>query len=250
MLRSKTFSKILAVAAALAVWQIAAVSVGSDLLLVSPIKVLLRLATIWREPGFFASVGYSFLRISVGFFAAFVLAFVLAVLAGRFPIVETILWPYVVTIKAVPVASFIIISLIWLNTSQLAVFISFLMVFPILYTNVLQGVKSTDSNLREMARVFRVPYGKRFAYIELPSLKPYLLSGCSAALGMSWKAGIAAEVIGMVTGSIGNRLYEAKIYLQTADLLAWTVVIVLISVLFEKVVLRLLKAAFAAWEAR
>ena len=240
----------MAVAAALAVWQIAAVSVGSDLLLVSPIKVLARLATIWREPDFFASIWYSFLRIAGGFAAAFVLAFALAVLAGRFPVVETILWPYVVTIKAVPVASFIIISLIWLTTSQLASFISFLMVFPILYTNVLQGVKSTDPNLREMARCFHVPYGKRLAYIELPSIKPYLLSGCSAALGMSWKAGVAAEVIGMVSGSIGSRLYEAKIYLMTADLLAWTVVIVLVSVVFEKAVLRLLKAAFAGWEAQ
>ena len=58
---------------------------------------------------------------------------------------------------------------------------------------------------------------------------------------MSWKAGVAAEVIGVVGGSIGEKLYEAKIYLQTGDLLAWTVVIVALSALFERAVLALLR---------
>ena len=178
------------------------------------------------------------------------LGVLLAVAAGRLRVLEMLLWPYVTAIKSVPVASFIIICLIWLNTSQLAVFISFLMVFPVIYSNTLQGIRSADPALLEMARLYRVPFSRRLGYIYVPQVKPFLLSGCSVALGMSWKSGVAAEVIGVVGGSIGERLYESKVYFQTADLLAWTVVIVICSVGFEKLVLWLLRRCFAAWEGR
>ena len=124
------------------------------------------------------------------------------------------------------------------------------MVFPVIYSNVLEGIRSTDRELLEMGQVFRIPWGRRLLYIYLPHLKPFLFSACSVALGMSWKSGVAAEVIGVAAGSIGEKLYESKIYFMTEDLLAWTVVIVLISVLFEKLFLRLMKAAFDRWEAR
>ena len=123
-------------------------------------------------------------------------------------------------------------------------------VFPVIYSNTLQGIKSADGALLEMARVYRVPFSRRLGYIYAPQVKPFLLSGCSVALGMSWKSGVAAEVIGVVGGSIGERLYEAKVYFQMTDLLAWTVVIVVCSVGFEKLVLWLLRRCFAAWEGR
>ena len=176
------------------------------------------------------------------------LAFVLALAAGRWPVVEVLLRPYVLAIKAVPVASFIILALIWMRTSALPLFISFLMVFPILYTNVLAGLRSADGQLLEMARAFRVPWRRQLHSILLPAVEPFLLAGCAAALGMSWKAGVAAEVIGVVAGSLGERLYDAKIYLQTADLLAWTVVIVALSALFERLVLALLRRGFRRLE--
>lgn len=242
--------KCIAVALALLVWQGAAMAVGLDLLLPSPWPVACRLWSVWREPGFFATVSFSLLRISGGFALGLVLGVLLAVAAGRLRVLELLLWPYVTAIKSVPVASFIIICLIWMSTRQLAVFISFLMVFPVIYSNTLQGIKSADGALLEMARVYRVPFSRRLGYIYAPQVKPFLLSGCSVALGMSWKSGVAAEVIGVVGGSIGERLYEAKVYFQMTDLLAWTVVIVVCSVGFEKLVLWLLRRGFAAWEGR
>ena len=193
--------------------------------------------------GLFPYGAFSLLRISGGFGLGLVLGVLLAVAAGWLRVLEILLWPYVTVIKSVPVASFIIICLIWLNTSQLAVFISFLMVFPAIYSNTLQGIRSADPALLEMARLYRVPFSRRLGYIYVPQVKPFLLSGCSVALGMSWKSGVAAEVIGVVGGSIGERLYEAKVYFQMTDLLAWTVVIVVCSVGFEKLVLWLLRRA-------
>lgn len=250
MQKLKKLEKIVAVAAALAVWQAAAMLLGHDLLLVSPVKVILRLGTIWREPGFLPAIGFTFWRIVAGFFSGFLAGTLLAVLAGRFHIVEVLLWPYMVTIKSVPVASFIIVCLIFFSSSTLSIFISFLMVLPLIYQNVLQGIKSADRQMLEMAKAFRVPWHRKLFYIDLPSLKPFLLSACSVALGLSWKAGVAAEVIGVPDGSIGEMLYQSKIYLDTDDLFAWTVIIILASFLFEKLFLWLLRRIFAWMEGR
>jgi len=229
---------------ALGLWQIAAMTVGQDLLLVSPLKVAGRFCSILQEDGFWAAVGFSMIRIVRGFLLAFLSGILLAIVAGRFSFVESLLWPYVVTIKSVPVASFIIISLIWLKGEQLTVFISFLMVFPMIYSNTLQGIQATDPKLLEMAGLYRVNWGRKLLYIYMPSVKPYLSAACSVSLGMAWKSGVAAEVIGVVNGSVGEKLYESKIYLMTADLLTWTVVIVLASLIFEKVFLKLLSLVF------
>ena len=188
------------------------------------------------------------MRIASGFLLALAAGSLLAIIAGRYSFAEMILWPFIATIKSVPVASFIILCLIWLSSKNLSVFISFLIVLPIIYQNTLQGIKSTDKKLLEMAAVFRIGLFRRLKYIHIPNIKPYLISACSVSIGMSWKAGIAAEVIGIPDGSIGKRLYEAKIYLNSGDLFAWTTVIVAISIAFEKLFLFLLKKAYVLLE--
>lgn len=233
---------------ALLVWQLAAASLSSSLLLVSPLRVLERLCGLVREPQFYAAVGFSFVRIVAGFLLGLGCGTLLAVAASRWHLAEVLLWPYVTVIKTTPVASFIILCLIWLDSSSLPVFISFLMVLPIVYANMLEGIRQTDQKLLEMAKLFRVGAGRRLLYIYLPQLRPYLITACSVALGLSWKAGIATEVIGIPDGSIGERLYEAKVYLNSADLFAWTVVIIAVSIAFEKLFLWLLRAGYRRLE--
>ena len=165
----KTWQRAGAVVLALSVWQAASWAVGSALLLPGPVTVLGRLCALAVTATFRRAVAFSFCRIAGGFALALVLAFVLALAAGRWPVVEVLLRPYVLAIKAVPVASFIILALIWMRTSALPLFISFLMVFPILYTNVLAGLRSADSQLLEMARAFRVPWRRQLHSILLPA---------------------------------------------------------------------------------
>lgn len=239
--------KAAAVALALCLWQAAAMALHS-FLLVSPLKVLERLTVLVRDAAFYRTVGFSLLRIAAGFALGFGGGALLAVAASRCRTVETLLWPYITVIKTTPVASFIILCLIWLSASNLSVFIAFLMVLPIAYSNLLQGIRQTDPALLEMARVFRLGFGRRLCFIYLPQLKPYLLSAATVSLGLAWKAGIAAEVIGIPDGSIGERLYEAKVYLNSADLFAWTVVIIAVSVLFEKLFVLALRAGYARLE--
>lgn len=238
-MKRMTWQRIGAAALAVLVWQAASMAVGSALLLPSPAAVLARLAALLPDGGFWRAVWFSFCRIAGGFGAALVLGTALAFAAGRWPVVDVLLRPYVLAVKSVPVASFIILALIWLSSRTLPLFIAALMVFPPVYLNVLEGIRRTDASLLEMARVFRVPFSRTLRGVYLPQVLPYFRSAVSAALGLCWKAGTAAEVIALSSGSIGEKLYNAKIYFQTADLFAWTAAIVLISAAFEKLFLLL-----------
>lgn len=248
MKNREKYEKAFAIAFALLVWQLLAAAIGKSILLVTPFEVMVRLTELIVTKDFLSSVMFSFVRIVSGYLLALAAGSTLAALAVRHHLAEVLLWPFMTAIKSVPVASFIILCLIWLSSGSLGIFISFLMVLPIIYTNMLHGLRSTDRKMLEMARIFNVTRLRRLKYIYLPQLKPYIVSACSVSIGLSWKAGIAAEVIGIPAGSIGERLYEAKIYLDSADLFAWTAVIVAISVLFEKLFLHLIKVSYARLE--
>ncbi len=224
----------------LAFWQITAMLVHNSIMLVGPLEALRALWTLLPSADFWRSVLGSFGRISIGFLSAFAAGVLLGSLAYMMPILEEILEPFMLFLKSVPVASFVILALIWAGSRNLSVVISFLVVLPVIYVNTIAGLKSTDRKLLEMAEVFRMPVWRRICFIYLPALVPYLLSGCRIALGMSWKSGAAAEVIGLPEHSIGEHLYMAKVYLETADLFAWTFVIILISAGFERLALLLL----------
>ena len=233
------------------VWQLIVVclekrsgtSMGGSLLVASPYETGKTLFALVQTPEFWKAVGGSFRKIAAGFLLAVAAGVFCAVVASMSALVRALLSPVLRLIKAVPVASFIILALFWLSSSRnLSVLISFLMVLPVIYTNVLQGIESTDSELLEMASVFRISRAKRLRYIYLPAVLPYFVSACSVGLGFCFKSGIAAEIIGLPQNSIGERLYEAKLYLLTEELFAWTAVIVLVSVVFEKTVMLLVKA--------
>ena len=231
----------------LAVWQIAAVWTDNHILLVGPVQVLRTFVQNMMKPDFFRTVFCSFARIGLGFFLALCVGFMLGAASYRFPFMQELCEPVMVTLKSIPVASFVVLLLIWFGSPRLSFFISFLIVFPNVYVNTIAGLKSADVKLIEMARVFGVGRMGRFFYIYRPALMPYLISCLKISLGMSWKSGVAAEVIGLPDYSLGERLYMSKIYLDTAGLLAWTLMIILISFLFEKAVLWCVKK-FSEWQ--
>ena len=223
------------------VWQVATAIVHQDILLVSPGAVLVRLAELVATAGFWGTVWYSFARIVAGFLLAALVGVLAAALAASTRAVDALLTPLVTAMRSTPVVSFIILVLMWANAGQLAFVISFLMVVPIFYTNVLEGIRRRDHSLLEVAAVFRVPLLRRLPAIDVPAVLPYFIAACRIGVGFAWKSGIAAEVIGLPQGSIGERLYQAKIFLSTADLFAWTVVIVVVSFAFERLVVALLE---------
>lgn len=224
----------------LIIWQAGAVLVGNSILFVGPAEVIHALFSFLPQLHFWMSVFTSFWKITAGFFLAFFGGMFIGCLAFFFPLLQEFLSPLLIFMKSVPVASFVILALIWMGSGNLSVLISFLVVFPVIYVNTLAGLAGADSKLLEMARVFHLTRWRKWCCLYWPSLLPYLASGCKTALGMSWKSGIAAEVIGVPDNTIGEQLYLSKIYLNTAELFAWTLVIILVSMGFERTFLFLL----------
>ena len=237
----KKIRSILIICIWIALWQFAAAAIRNPIIFVGPWKTLQALVSQIFNLDFWQTVFSSLSRISLGFSSAFCLGILLGAAAGHFSLFRDFLEPAIGLLQSVPVASFVILALIWIGSENLSVLITFLVVFPVIYRNVLEGIHQVDHQLLEMARIFRLGPWKRLLYLYRPALMPYLLTGCRISLGMAWKSGVAAEVIGVPAHSIGEKLYMAKIYLSTAELFAWTFVIILVSRLFEKAFLWFLK---------
>ncbi len=231
---------LLAVVFWVGVWEIVSRSIDNKILLASPLEVFLTVIELGQTSEFWQAIAFSSLHILLGFVMALALGTVLAVLSHGIGVVRGLISPLMKVVKATPVASFIILVLVWFNSENLSTYISFLMVLPVVYLNILQGLRAADEKLLQMAKVYRLSYLRRIRAIYLPSVVPYLISAVSIGIGFGFKSGIAAEVIGTPVRSIGRSLYEAKLYLMTKEMLAWTLIIILISVLFEKAVLWLI----------
>lgn len=240
--------RVLAVAFWIAVWQGGSLAVGSEILVASPARTFGALLSLLREGAFYRAVLGSLMRICAGFALALALGIALGALSFVVGWVRALLHPVVSVVKATPVASFVILALIWISSKNLSIFISFLMVFPIMYENMLAGLESADAKLLEMGQVFHLSRMARIRAIYLPAAYPFLLSAARLSLGMCWKSGIAAEVIGQPRQSIGAELNQAKLFFNTPDLFAWTVTIIVVSVVFERLVLCGIRALMRRWE--
>ena len=226
---TRYLQRILAVLFWLLLWQIASMVLNKSFLLVSPLEAGKRFLELVFTAGFWKATGGTMLRIMCGFFLAVAAGILLAAASASREWVRVFLAPLVTVIRTVPVVSFVILALILISSRYLCVLISFLMAFPVIYENVLKGILQCDPALLEMAGVFGVSGKNRLLWIYIPGVFPYFRPAFSTALSFAWKSGIAAEVIGMPTGSVGERMQQAKIYLASADLIAWTIAVVLCS---------------------
>ncbi len=239
----KVIKKILIVCIWLLLWQLVAIVIHNKILLAGPVETLGSLQRMAGEAEFWNSLKSSYLHIMLGALIGIVLATAFSALGFKYEIVKDILSPVVTAIKAVPVASFIILVLIWIGSENVSTVVVALVVFPVMYIGINNAFASADKKLLEMAYVYRMPGFNTFRYIYLPVLIPGIKSALSVAIPMGFKSGVAAEVIGQPLLSMGNGLYKAKIYLDTGDVFAWTIVIVLVSFVTEKLFLFLVSLA-------
>ena len=224
----------------LGVWQLAAflldVRTGGhgEILLPAPLAVVQRLGVLMGQGAFWLAAGVSLGRIFVGFLWGTAVGTAAAVAAALLAPADWVLSPAIKVVRAVPVASFIVLVLLWApTTSMVPVIVAGLMVLPVLWGNVGKGIVQTDLKLLEAAKVYRFGRGKTLRLVYLPSVLPYFASGCATALGLAWKAGVAAEVLCQPKPAIGTQLHRARITLETPDLFAWTLVVVALSFLLE-----------------
>ncbi len=228
--------KVLAVAAFwIFVWYIAARHIGKELLLPAPSTVFVRLCEIASTKDFYVTTAYSLLRISCGIIIATVVGIILSVLSHVSSVIKMLTRPLMTVIKATPVASFIILALVWIDRGSLPIFIALLMVLPVVWTNLCEGLNQIDYGLLQLARVYNVGFFRRISGIYIPSVLPYFTSAVKTSMGLAWKAGIAAEVLAVPARSIGKELFNSKTYFETTDLFAWTIVVIVLSLVIELV---------------
>ncbi len=224
-----------------AVWQIIALLVAQELLVPAPLVVLRSLVHMVQQPSFWLAVALSMLRVIGGFLAAVLLGILLAVLTVRFRLMRVLFAPLLNVIRSAPVASFIILALVWIQTGILPAFISFITVLPMVWANVEKGIRTTDRRLLEMARVFEMSRPKVLLHIWIPSVLPYFLAACSTGFGFGWKSAVAAEIIARPDHSIGQLLQRAKMHYETPDVFGYTIVIALLSMVLERLLLAMIQ---------
>lgn len=223
-----------------AMWAALALLVNRELLLPAPWVVVRRLGELAATAAFWRITAVSIGRVLLGITAAVALGTGMAVACAASKTADALLRPLMTVVKSTPVASFVVLALVWIARDWLPVFISLLMVLPVVWSNVCTGIRSADPALLELAQVYGWPRGRILRRIYLPSVRPHFLAALRSGIGFGWKSAIAAEVLTVPRSAIGRMIYESKLYLQTTDLFAWTLAVILLSVGLERLVLRAL----------
>ena len=242
MLRSvkHTLVALISSALLLALWQVGAHVLDSQILLPGLAPVFKTLVSIIGDGPFLANIGATVVRAFQSFLIIVILGSVAGVLGGNFPLFSAAMKPFVTTLKAVPVMSIILLAFIWFTSGQVPLFSAFLMGFPVMYVQVESGWRSIDGNLIQMCDLYEIKGFDRLVHFTIPSLVPSLVTGARISLSMVWKVVIAAEVLTVPRYGVGSRMQLAQVQLQTDRVLSWTLIAILLTacgdLLFELIV--------------
>jgi len=220
----------------LVIWKVLALAFNTPSIIPHPETTFLAVLKIFAEPGFLAVAGSTVLRGVTGFVISGILGILTGILAGVSPGFNTFITPMLVSVRSIPVISLILLALIWFNAGAVPVFIAFLTMFPFICTNVSDGIRSVDPGLVEMARFYRVDKGRILTGVYIPAVIPFIISGASSAMGIGWRAIIIGEVLSQPQYGIGTRLQTAQSFLNVEAVIAWTLIAVVISFIFEKLI--------------
>ena len=240
----KHIRRILMVLIWLIIWQIASMLTGLELLLASPVAVLRTIAGLLTQSTFYITLSHSLINIGSGLMAGIVIGIILGIAAGCCRYIEEFIQIPLLLMKSLPVAAFIILLLMWFGSANVSRIISAMVVIPMITTGVTEGIRNTDIKLIQMSRVYNMKLFNRFRYIYMTGVYPYLEAQLKIALGMCFKAGIAAEIIGLVNDTIGTRMYYAKLYLVSEELFAWSIVVSVVSYIIERLILKAYKLMY------
>lgn len=228
------------------IWKFLSMLIGADIILPAPEVTARDLLNILQALDFWPIVGATVFRGLVGFLLSCLAGIAVGLAAGFSSLVYWLLQPYLTVIRTTPVMSIILLALIWFRTEMVPVFVAFLIAFPIICGNVIEGIRNVDRQLLEMARLYRVKGWRIVLELYLPSILPFIVAGASTAMAITWKVIVAAEILSQPPLGIGTQMQDARIYLNTARIFAWTAVIIGVSFLFESL-MRAAENRLKAW---
>lgn len=225
----------------LAVWYAVSEKVGMELLVPSPQSVFDAFLMLIKEKEFYIACFNSLYSVLLGWVIGILSGVILGIITSLSSILKALFEPLLHIIKATPVASFIVLALVLLKSPKVPVFTCALITIPFVWANISEGIASPDKKILEMASFFKMKKLRKLKDIYVPAVIPYFSSAAKTSMGLAWKAGIAAEVICSPKNSIGSGIYDAKVYLETPSLFAWTITVIILSVILEKILGLILK---------
>jgi len=228
------------------IWKTASVMVNSEIILPSPEATFKDLFLIIKSESFWPTVVATIIRLLIAFLIASVLGVIVGLVTGFSNLTNALFRPFLIVIMSTPIISFILLALIWFKTDYVPIFATFLITFPIVTNNVREGVKNVDEKLIQMAKAYRVKRWRILTDIYLPSIVSYLAAAISTAIGIGWKVVVTAEVLSQPQYAIGTMLQNSKIYLETSSVFAWTLIAIILSFTFEKLI-RMSEKRFIKW---
>lgn len=219
------------------IWQLIYLIVNKDIIIPAPEDVMKEIINSLGKKEFYISIISTFRNIIIGFTLSYALGIIVGIFNLLFPFTKELIIPIINIIRVTPIASFIIIALVFMETKNLPILVSFFMVFPLVWRNIIEAFNSVDEKLIEMSNLFKVGKISQIKNIYLPQSISHLIAAIYMGFGYAWKSVITAEVMSSATNTIGSNILDAKIYLNTTELFSWTIVVIILSILTEKIIL-------------
>lgn len=231
--------KLAAIIFWLLIWHMVSTTVSLQIVLPTPMSVFKKLLELATTEKFWTAISFSFVKIIAGIGIGILLALIISILTAKVNTFNIFFSVPLNIIKSTPVASFIIMALVWIKSTYIATFVTAVMVLPIVWANMHEGIISVDKKSIEVGKCYNFTPKKHLKYIYIPHLRPFFVSSLTSAAGLGWKAGIAAEVIASPKDAIGAYLNDAKVYLETEEMFAWTVAIIILSAFIQFLIKKL-----------
>lgn len=245
--KDKRWISIISIIVMIIIWELLSLYYNSDFILPTPWKTLIATINLLINKDFIFIAGSTILRGTIGFAIASLLGISIGIISGINKSFNAFLAPVLVVIRSVPVIAITLLALIWFRSNYVPVFIGILTMFPIICTNIIEGMKNVEPNLIEMAKLYKVEHFRIIKEIYIPAITPFIFSGISSALGIGWRAIIVGEVLSQPQYGIGTIMHSSQTYLNVDILIAWTVIAILISYCFE-ILISILKNKIIIWD--
>lgn len=218
------------------IWAFVAFIVDNEVKIPSPYATLLSFIEIVRDGKFFLRLGNTLFRVIISFTISFSLAIFLGVLSGFINPIYYLLKPLLLLQRSIPTMAVILLALIWLNRELAPILVGGLIVFPVLYTSVVTGIRAIDKKLLEMVKVYKLDFKRKLKCLYIPSVKEAIISISAVSMSLCIKVTIAAEVLSQPRFAIGTSFQMEKVAVNTAGVFAWSFIAIIIASIFEYLV--------------
>ena len=217
-------------------WFFISLKINSEIVFPNILTIIKKLIEIILEKSFYKDLFLSLIRVFITFILSFLLAIIFGILSGIFLYIRYMLMPIINFIRTIPTIPLILVAIIWFDNNTVPIFVSMLVIFPIMYDAVVNGIINVDKNLIDMSLSYNVSLKTQIISLYIPSIKPYILTAISQSMGITWKSILAAEILALPSLGIGSKLYESHLYLDTVSLFAYCLIAVIFNGIFEIII--------------